>query len=163
MCVEIHICWQRLEGERSEEFHLFQERLFSFFPGLPLSPVFLPSFSSLFLGGAIGFPIPDNLVGNTSDGSVNIRLLQLTLPNDNNVPSFRLQLTPYFLIPLLVSCDLGHPKLLIGFRNYIILAVFMAMPEAAMHEDNRPIFGQDDIRTSRKPFVVYPVAKSLKP
>jgi hypothetical protein len=150
-------------GTQSQGFHLFQESLFSFFPGLPLLQVLFPSFSSFFLGGSIGFPVPDNLGRNPGDGIVKVRLLQLALPDDDHAPAFSLQLSPDFLVPLLVPGNFGHPKLSVGFGNSIILTVLVAMPEAAMHEDNRSILGQNDIRPTREMLLVYPVAKTLTP
>ncbi len=111
----------------------------------------------------MGFPIPDNLVGNTSDGGVDIRLLQLALPDDDYAPAFSLQLSPDLLIPFLVPCDLGHPELGIGLGDCIILTVLVAMPKTAVHEDNRPELWQYDIRAARKALVVYLVAKTLTP
>ena len=144
-------------------FNFFQKCLLPLPSGSPLQEILVPRFSPVFQSSMIKLSVPHNLRRNPVDGFFKVRPLQLTLPDDDDAPAFRLQLSPYLLIPLLVPGNLSHPELCVGFRNRIILTVFVAMPEAAMHEDNRPIFGQDDIRTSRKPFVVYPVAKSLKP
>ena len=111
----------------------------------------------------MGIPVPDNLLGNTGDGIVKVRFFQLALPDDDYAPAFRLQLTPYFLIPLLVPGNLGHPELSVGLGDCIILTVFVAMPEAAVYKDNRPILWQYDIRAAGKALIVYPVAKTLTP
>jgi hypothetical protein len=137
--------------------------LFSFFPGLPLLSVLFPGFSSFFLGGSISFPVPDNLGRNPGDGIVKVRLLQLTLPDDDHAPAFSLQLSPDFLVSLLVSGYLCRPKIGIGFRKMASRATFVAMPKATVHEDYRPVFGQNNIRSTGKTRVVYSISKALIP
>ena len=97
------------------------------------------------------------------DGFFQYGLLQLTLPNDDDTPAFSLQLSPDFLIPLLVPGNLGHPELSVGLGDGIILTVFVAMPEAAMYEDNCPILWQHDIRFPGKTFIIHSVTKPLAP
>ena len=92
-----------------------------------------------------------------------VRLFQLALPDNDDAPSFRLQLTPHLLIPLLVPGNLGHPELRVGFWDCIILTAFVAMPEAAMYKDNCPILWQYDIWPPREALIVNPVAKTLTP
>ena len=132
-CLENEFVFVQKERKEnsSHGLHLFQERLFSFFPGLPLLPVFLPSFSSVILSAAKNLSISADFISNPSDGLVKVRLLQLALPNNDYAPAFRLQLTPYFLIPLLVPENLSHPKLRVGLRDRIIFTVLVAMPETA--------------------------------
>lgn len=159
----IPVCLCRVKRKLPPGFHLFQEGLFPFLPDSSLLSVFFPPFFSIILSAAKNLSIELDLLSNPTDGILQYGFLQLTLPDNNDIPALCLQLAPDFLIAFLVPRYLGHPELRVGFWDRIKLTVFVAMPEAAMHEDNRPIFGQDDIRTSRKPFVVYPVAKSLKP
>ena len=80
-----------------------QERLFPFLPFLHLQPISLPGPSSFVQGGAIGLSIPDDLAGDAVNGLGEIRFLQLTLPDNDDAPTLRLQLSPDFLIPLLVA------------------------------------------------------------
>ena len=144
-------------------FDLFQERLCSFFPGLPLLPVLFPSFSSFFLGGSICFSVPDNLGRNPGDGIVKVRLFQLALPDDDHAPAFSLQLSPDFLIPLLVPGNLCLPKFGVGLWDSIILTVLVAMPKTAVHEDGRPVFGQNDIWRPGKTIIIYSITEALTP
>ncbi len=39
----------------------------------------------------------------------------------------------------------------------------MAMPKAAVYEDNRPVLWQHDIRPTRATLVVYPISEPLMP
>ena len=133
------------------------------FPLLSLLSILFPNSSSFFLGVSIGFPTPDNLFGDTGNSRVEVRLLQLTLPDNDDAPAFSFQLSPDLLIPLLVPGYLSHPELCVGLGYSIIPTVFVAMPKASVHEDYRPILWQHDIRPARKGFVVYPVTKSLVP
>ena len=143
--------------------HLFQKSVFSLISLLSIPAILFTVSFSLLLGSAKGFPVPDDFGSHSVDGLVKVRLFQLALPNDNNAPSFRLQLTPNFLIPLLVPGNLSHPELCVGFRNRIILTVFVAMPEAAMHEDNSTIFGQYEVRLAGQALVVEPIPVTPAP
>ena len=115
------------------------------------------------MGGSIGIPIPDNLVGNSGDGSVEVRLFQLTLPDDDDAPPFRLQLTPDFLVSHLVPRDLSHPEFRVGLGDSIVLTVFMTMPKAAVYKDDGAVFGEDDVRGARKASIINFVAESQAP
>jgi hypothetical protein len=48
-------------------------------------------------------------------------------------------------IALSVSHDLGGPPRAAGFGEPEGRAMFVPVPEAAVHEDNRAVFRQDDI------------------
>ena len=89
--------------------------------------------------------------------------IQLAFPDDDDGPAFGLQLAPDFLVPLLVAGDFRLPKLSVGFRDVGVLAVFVAMPEAAVDEDDGAVLGEDDIRFAGQFLVVYPIAESLVP
>ena len=144
-------------------FHLIQERLFSFLLLSSLPLILFPCFFSFFLDSLIGFPVLDNFGGDSGDGLLKVRFLQLALPNDDDTPSFRLQFTPYFLIPLLVSGNLCRPELGVGFGNRIIFTVFVAMPEATVYKDNRPMLLEHNIRFPGKGLFVYSIAKTVMP
>ena len=161
--MEIHICLYREKGKLSHGFHLFQEGLFPFFSLLSLPEIIFTRFFSFLLDSSVGLPVPDDFGSDSSDGLLKVCLLQLTLPNDDNAPAFRLQLAPDFLITLLVSGNLSHPELCVGLGNGIILTVFVAMPEAAMYEDNCPILWQHDIWFPGKTFIIHSVTKPLAP
>lgn len=42
------------------------------------------------------------------------------------------------------------PEFLSGLRGVRVLAAFVTVPEAPMHEDDRAVFGQDDIWFARE-------------
>jgi len=150
-------------GTQSQGFHLFQESLFSFLPLPSLPPVLLPRFFSFFLNSAIGFSVPNNLTGYPVDCIFKICLFQLTLPDNDHDPAFSFQFSPDLLIPLLVPGNLGHPELGVGFGGRIILTVFVTMPKASVHKNDRTILGQHDIRAAGKALVVHSVTKPLAP
>lgn len=88
---------------------------------------------------------------------------KVALPDNDYHPSFCLQLSPNFLVTLLVLGNLGRPVIGIGFWNRIISASFVAMPEAAVNEDYSPVLGKDDIWRTWETFVIYPIAESQAP
>ena len=55
-----------------------------------------------------------------------------------------------FAIPFDVFAKFGKPIVLIRFRSGGDFAVGMAMPKAAMNENDSPIFWQNNVRFSRK-------------
>ena len=83
--------------------------------------------------------IAPNIRGNAINGILQYGFLQLALPNDDDIPALRLQLSPDVLIPLLIPRNLSHPEFCVGFGDRIILTVFVAMPKAAVYKDSRPI------------------------
>ena len=87
----------------------------------------------------------------------------MALPNNNDEPSFSLKLAPNFLVTLLVTGDLGLPKLGVGLGYRIVLAAIVAVPKTAMDEDNGAVLGKDDVGGAGEAFVVYPVSESLVP
>ena len=120
--------------------HLFQEFSFPFLPDPSLLPILFPSFSSVILRAAKNLSIVPDFHCNSIDGCLQYGLLQLALPNDDDTPALSLQLTPDLLIPFLISGNLSYPELCVGFRNRIILTVFVAVPKAAVYEDCSPVF-----------------------
>ena len=65
----------------------------------------------------------------------------MALPDDYDVPALGLQLAPHLLIPLLVAGDLGRPEVCVGLGCCGVLAVLVAVPEAAVDEDDGAVFG----------------------
>lgn len=100
---------------------------------------------------------------NSHDRFVKSAFGKFALPNDDNHPSLCFQFSPNLLVTLLVPVNLGRPVIGIGFRNRIVSASFVAMPEAAVNEDYSPVLGKDDIWRTWETFVIYPIAESQAP
>ena len=87
---------------------------------------------------------------------------QLTFPYCDDVPSQRGKLTGGFFIPIPVGNHLPLPKIGVRFRKTVILAV-VAMPKAAVDENGRLVFWENDVGCAGKFLDIYPVAESLFP
>jgi len=61
------------------------------------------------------------------------------------VPAHFPKLAGVFPIVGNIVVELGLPKLNVGFGHGGDLAVFVAVPEAAVHEDDGVVFAQDDV------------------
>jgi hypothetical protein len=66
------------------------------------------------------------------------------------------------LIAMTVPCDLRFPELPIRFRPGRIAAPHMPMPETAIDHYSDPIFGKNNIRTSRQPLVMQTKTKPAR-
>ncbi len=53
----------------------------------------------------------------------------------------------------LVSLDLGFPPIVVGFGETELGAVFVAVPEAAVDEDDGAVFGKDEVGPTGELFV----------
>lgn len=144
-------------------FNFFQKCLLPLPSGSPLQEILFPRFSPVFQSSMIKLSVPHNLSRNPVDGFFKVRPLQLTLPDDDDAPAFRLQLPPYLLIPLLVPCDFSYPEFCVSFWDRIILTVFVTMPEAAVHKDDGAVFWKHNVRRTWKALVVEPVSITPAP
>ena len=88
---------------------------------------------------------------------------QFTFPDDDGMPSHFCQPMQYLMVPLPVSPDLILPELGIRFRHHIILAPFMSMPEASIHQNAGTILSEHNIRFSRQPWMIEPISESPSP
>ena len=120
-----------------------------------------------FLSGrldvVVGVPVPDDFRGYAVRGVFKPRLFQFTLPDDDDIPALGFQLAPDLLVSLLVSSHLSRPKLSIGLGDSVVLAVLVAVPKAAVDEDDSAVLGKDDIRSSWQPFIVNSIPKTITP
>ena len=96
-------------------------------------------------------------------GIIKARLLQFSLPYNENIPSLGLQLTPGLLVALLIARDLHHPEFSVGLWDGVVGTIFMTMPEAAVNKDDGVVLGQDDVRLSGKTLVICAIAESQAP
>ena len=132
-------------------------------PCLLLLSICLTGLPPVILCLSKDLPVPPNLRLDTGNGLVQNSLLQLTLPNDDDEPALGLQLAPDLLVALLVPCYLGCPEVGVSLGNCVVLAAFVAMPEAAMDEDDGVIFGEDNVRGARELYEVYEIAEAQVP
>ena len=132
------------------------------FPLFLIFPILFSCHSSFNLLLAISLSIFDNLRRHPFNCFINPPLLQLAFPNNNHIPSFSLQFPPNLLIPLLISCHLGHPEIRICLRDRVILAAIMSMP-AAVDENDSMVLWKDDVRTTGEASCVYAISKALAP
>ena len=90
-------------------------------------------------------------------------LLQLAFPDDDDEPTFGLQLPPDLLVPLLIAGDFGLPELRVGLGNRVVFAILMAMPETAVDKDDGAVLGKDDVRGAGQFLFIYSIAETMSP
>ena len=74
--------------------------------------------------------------------------LDFAFPDDNDMPASLFQRGLFFFIAFNVALEFLRPEFHVGFRHCGDFAAFMAMPEAAVDENHRMPFGQNDIGMS---------------
>ena len=89
--------------------------------------------------------------------------LQFAFPYHDGMPSHFSQPVQHLMVPFPVSPDLLHPEPGVRFRHHIILASFMSMPEAPIHQNAGTILSEHDIRFSRQPWMIEPIPESPTP
>ena len=88
---------------------------------------------------------------------------EFAFPDGDGSPSHECQFVAYFVVSLLVTLDLVHPKLGVGLWHSVILASFMSMPETSVDEDASAVLAQDDVGLTRQPLVVEAVSEAMMP
>lgn len=76
------------------------------------------------------------------------------------MPSHFGELLHFLLVALLVSLNLPFPKILVCLGQVVVLAVFVAMPEASVYENDRAVFQHHYVGMSGQAGVVQAVTKS---
>ena len=71
--------------------------------------------------------------------------MNFAFPEYDHVPASGLKSSVFLFIPCNVPLELGLPELHIGLRHSRDFAALVAMPEAAVHEDDRVPFGEHDV------------------
>ena len=97
------------------------------------------------------------------DGFFKGGFLELAFPDDYDRPAFGLQFAPDLLVPLMVPGDFRHPEVGVGLGDCVELAGFVAVPEAAVDEDDCAVLGKDDVWGAREALVVHSVAEAFLP
>ena len=66
-----------------------------------------------------------------------------------------------------VSCAISQklcvPKIPVRLRKPIVGTLSMGVPKTTVHKDHRPILGDNEVRSTRKPFVMQPIAEPRPP
>ena len=96
--------------------------------------------------------------------------LQFTFPDGDAMPPHSGKFMLHPRVPLLIPPYLCHPKIPVRLRNLAALRIYylrhchvMPMPEAAVHEDTRPVLPHHDVWLARQARIVPPVAKPIPP
>ena len=89
--------------------------------------------------------------------------LQFAFPYHDGMPSHFSQPVQHLMVPLPVPPDFIHPEPGVRFRHHIILASFMSMPEASIHQNAGTILSEHNIRFSRQPWMIEPIPESPSP
>jgi hypothetical protein len=82
----------------------------------------------------------------------------LAFPNRNNLPASLLKSSLVPHITADIAGPLFTPELGPCFRNNATPATLMTVPEAAMHEDHRPMLYEHDVRLPRQLFSMQSVS-----
>lgn len=120
-------------------------------------------FPSVILSGAEGLAVFVDLGGHCRDCFREAAAIEFALPDDDDGPAFGFQLAPCVLVALPVPCYLGGPEVGVGLGYRVILAVLVAVPEAAVDEDDGAVLGEDDVRLAGKTLVIGAIAESQTP
>lgn len=137
--------------------------LFPFFLLPALFQIEGAGFPSVILIGAEELAILVDLGGHCRDGFGEAAAIEFAFPDDDDGPAFGFQLAPGVLVALLVPCYLGGPEVGVGLGYRVVFAVIVAVPEAAVDEDDGAVFGEDDVGFAGEASVVDAVAEAQAP
>ena len=96
-------------------------------------------------------------------GLVSFLRFQLAFPNCDTMPAHLGQLLLLQLVTIPVAADFLCPKVHVGSWHPEILASFVPMPKATIHEDASAVLAKHNIRMPRQPRIVEPVAEAHSP
>ena len=144
-------------------FELCHKGSLPFLHRLPLLPIRFSGLPSILQSLPESLSILADFLCDAINRFVQNRFLQLALPDDDDRPAFRFQLTPHLLVSLLISCYFRHPEISIGLGDSVILAALVAVPETTMHKNHGAVFRENDVRGARKASINHFVAESQAP
>ncbi len=144
-------------------FELCYEGGFPFLLGLPFLSIDLTALPSVFLGLTVSLSILADFRCDAIGRSVQNRLFQLALPDNDDIPPLGFQLSPNILVTFLILCDFRHPEIHIGLGDGIVFTPFMAVPETTVDEDDCTVLWENDIGGTRQAFIIHPIAESQMP
>ena len=88
---------------------------------------------------------------------------QFAFPDNDGMPSHFRQPMQHLMVPFPIPPDFILPELDIRFRHHIILAPFMSMPEASIHQNAGTILPEHNIRFSRQPWMIESIPEFPSP
>lgn len=100
----------------------------------------------LHLGG--GTVLQENMVqreGKALQGLFAVPGLELALPHLDDVPTHAAQLEAFGKVAFAVALNLGLPEVGAGLGKDEVAAAFVAVPEAAVHEDDGAVLAEHDV------------------
>ena len=86
---------------------------------------------------------------------------ELTLPNDDCVPTEVAQLDAFLDIALFVALYFLFPEWGVALGHYKVLAAFVPVPEAAVNEDDGAVLAQHYVGGAGQALDVYAVAVAM--
>lgn len=86
--------------------------------------------------------------------------LQLALPQDDGVPAEEAELDALLHVALAVALNLGSPEGGVCLGEDEVRAIFVAVPEASVDEDDCPVFSQYDVGRAGQMLDVHPIAET---
>ena len=84
---------------------------------------------------------------------------EFALPDSYDIPGDGFKPLDVESVALLIVGDLRLPELHIGFRDGVLGAALVPVPEAAVYEYDRAVFRQDYVRCAWESVDIQPVAK----
>ena len=97
------------------------------------------------------------------DGGVKVLLAEFAFPNGDDGPGEGVEALGVEFVAGDVAGDFLAPKCFVGLGNDVLGATAVAVPEAAVDEDDGAVLGQVEVGGSGKPFVIEPVPVALLP
>lgn len=93
-------------------------------------------------------------------GLFSYRRFQLAFPDRYAMPTHFSKLALFLQVTVTIALYLCLPKLHVCLWEYVILTVFVPMPETTVDKDYRAILAQHNIGMTRKTRMVKPIAKA---
>ena len=100
---------------------------------------------------------------NASDGGGEILLVEFTFPDGDDGPGEGVEALGVEFVAGNVAGDLVFPEVGVGFWRDILGTAAVTVPEAAVDEDDCPVFRQYKVRRTGQSLVVEPVAITSAP
>jgi hypothetical protein len=88
-------------------------------------------------------------------------IIQLMLPNANNLPTEAAQLTINVSVTLAVGGKFGIPEFLIA--DGALVALWAAVPKTTVHKNNNPLVPKDEIWLAKMCLVAPPTGDTVLP
>lgn len=88
---------------------------------------------------------------------------QFAFPDSDTMPTHTGQFMLHLQIAFLIPLYLVYPELCPSLGHRVISAVFMSVPETAIHKDTRSVHPQHHIWAAWQPRVVQPVPETMPP